>query len=277
MPDQPHHDPDADVSRAAEILRAASRVAILTGAGVSAESGVPTFRDADGLWEGHNVEDVATPRAFARDPTLVWRFYNLRRENLRKVEPNPGHFALAALEQRLGPANCAVVTQNVDGLHRRAGSTNVFELHGNLARTRCTGCERVEDRGLEPLGALPKCPHCHAALRPDIVWFTEALPVDVWHQASRAVDRCHCLLVVGTSALVYPAAGLIQRAKAVRGRVIEINVARTAASHLAEVSLIGKSGEILPRLIESPASASGVAKAPRGLSSVRTFESPGGA
>jgi NAD-dependent deacetylase len=139
----------------------------------------------------------------------------------------------------------------VDGLHRRAGSTNVFELHGNLARTRCTGCERVEDRGLEPLGESPVCPHCHARLRPDIVWFTEALPIDVWHQASRAIDGCHCLLVVGTSALVYPASGLIQRAKAARGRVIEINVTRTAASHLVDVSLIGKSGEILPRLIGS--------------------------
>src|SRR5262249_54841319 len=110
---QPYDDPETDFRHAADILRAADRVALLTGAGVSAESGVPTFRDADGLWEGHNVEDVATPRAFARDPKLVWRFYNLRRENLGKVEPNPGHFALARLEQRLGPANCAVVTQNV--------------------------------------------------------------------------------------------------------------------------------------------------------------------
>ena len=250
MPAPHHNDPEADLRRAAEILRAAGRVAVLTGAGVSAESGVPTFRDADGLWEGYAVEDVATPRAFTRDPILVWRFYNLRRENLRTVEPNPGHFALAQLEQRVGAQRCAVITQNVDGLHRRAGSTNVLELHGNIARTRCTGCSRVEDRGLEPLGELPTCPHCHAALRPDIVWFTEALPMDVWHLAERAVDHCDCLLVVGTSALVYPAAGLIQCAKAGRGRVIEINVTRTAASHLADVSLIGKSGDILPRLIE---------------------------
>src|SRR5262245_2180528 len=249
MPDPLVDNAEADFSRAADILRAAERVAILTGAGVSAESGVPTFRDADGLWEGHNVEDVATPRAFARDPALVWRFYNLRRANLRAVEPNPGHFALARLEQRLEADRCAVVTQNVDGLHRRAGSTNVHELHGNLARTRCTGCGRVEDRGLEPLGDLPMCPHCNAPLRPDIVWFTEALPGDVWRRAGRTVDHCHCLLVVGTSALVYPAAGLIQRARAVRGKVIEINVTRTAASHLADVSLIGKSGEILPRLV----------------------------
>lgn len=259
MPDPLVDNAEVEFRRAADILRAAERVAILTGAGVSAESGVPTFRDADGLWEGHNVEDVATPRAFDRDPALVWRFYNLRRANLRAVEPNPGHFALARLEHRLGPDNCAVVTQNVDGLHRRAGSTVVHELHGNLARTRCTGCGRVEDRGLEPLGDLPMCPHCHAPLRPDIVWFTEALPGDVWRGAGRAVDHCRCLLVVGTSALVYPAAGLIQRAKAARGRVIEINVTRTAASHLADVSLIGKSGEILPRLITALDPASGVA------------------
>jgi NAD-dependent deacetylase len=249
MPDQDHDNFENDLRRAADILRAADRVAILTGAGVSAESGVPTFRDADGLWEGHNVEDVATPRAFARDPQLVWRFYNLRRANLRTVEPKAGHFALARLEQRRGAANCAVVTQNVDGLHCRAGSTNVFELHGNIARTRCTGCDRIDDRGLEPLSDLPMCAHCNARLRPDIVWFTESLPMDVWHLARRAVDHCQCLLVVGTSALVYPAAGLIQLAKTGRGRVIEINVTRTAASHLADVSLVGKSGEILPRLI----------------------------
>src|SRR5206468_1138837 len=140
---------------------------VLTGAGVSAESGVPTFRDADGLWEGHPVEEVATPMAFERDPALVWKFYNARRANLRGVEPNPGHHALARLEDRHG--RVTVITQNVDGLHRRAGSRTVVELHGNLMRTRCTGCGAVEDRGLEPLGELPRCPRCEALLRPDIV------------------------------------------------------------------------------------------------------------
>src|SRR5262245_28621395 len=179
-------DRDSGLDRAAELLRRAKAVAVLTGAGVSAESGVPTFRDADGLWEGHEIEDVATPAAFRRDPRLVWRFYNARRANLGTVAPNPGHEALARLEERYGPGGVTVVTQNVDGLHRRAGSRTVHELHGNLTRTRCTGCGRVEDRGLEPLGELPTCPHCNALLRPDIVWFTEALPEDVWRAAEEA-------------------------------------------------------------------------------------------
>lgn len=211
---------------------------------------MPTFRDADGHWEGHAIEDVATPRAFTRDPRLVWRFYNLRREDLRAVEPNAGHYALARLDERVEPSQCTIITQNVDGLHRRAGSRTVLELHGNLARTRCTGCGRVEDRGLEPLGELPACPHCHALLRPDIVWFTEGLPRGVWAAAERAVEQCRCLLVVGTSALVYPAAGLIQQVRAGRGHVIEVNLTRTAASHLADVNLFGRSGDLLPRLIE---------------------------
>src|SRR5205085_724540 len=164
------HAPDDDdraLDRAADLLRAARTVAVLTGAGVSAESGVPTFRDADGLWEGHPVEEVATPAAFRRDPRLVWQFYNARRANLARIEPNPGHHALVRLEERFGPEKFTLVTQNVDGLHRRAGSRGGVELHGNLARTRCTGCGRVEDRGFEPLGQLPRCPHCEALLRPD--------------------------------------------------------------------------------------------------------------
>jgi NAD-dependent deacetylase len=244
-------DPAQARDRATALLRAARRVAVLTGAGVSAESGVPTFRDADGLWEGHPVEAVATPDAFHRNPRLVWQFYNARRENLRAVRPNPGHDALARLEAVRGPAHCAVVTQNVDGLHRRAGSTNVFELHGNLARTRCTGCGTVEDRGLGPLGDLPTCPHCTAPLRPDVVWFTESLPDDVWHAAERAVEQCDCLLVVGTSAVVYPAAGLITTARLAGATVVEVNVTRTAASHLADVNLFGPSGEVLPNLLET--------------------------
>jgi NAD-dependent deacetylase len=248
-----HPPVDADdpaLSRAAALLRAARCVAVLTGAGVSAESGVPTFRDADGLWEGHAVEEVATPAAFRRDPRLVWKFYNARRANLRAVSPNAGHEALARLEGRFGPGRFAVVTQNVDGLHRRAGSHTVHELHGNLARTRCTGCGAVADRGLEPLDDLPRCPGCHALLRPDIVWFTEALPDDVWEAAGQAVGACDVLLVVGTSALVYPAAGLIGEVR-LRGRpVVECNSQRTAASHLADVNLFGKSGEVLPRLVD---------------------------
>lgn len=241
---------DADLVRAGDILRGAGRVAVLTGAGASAESGVPTFRDANGLWEGHAVEDVATPAAFRRDPALVWKFYNQRRANLRTVEPNAGHYALAQLEARYADGHFALVTQNVDGLHRRAGSRNPIELHGNIARTRCTGCQTVDDRGLEPFGDLPACPHCAALLRPDIVWFNEELPLDAWHRAKTAAAECDCMLVVGTSAIVYPAAGLISYAECGGNPVIEVNLRRTDASDRADVNLFGPSGEILPRLLE---------------------------
>ncbi|HEY1378855.1 MAG TPA: NAD-dependent deacylase [Gemmataceae bacterium] len=246
----PPTDSDDAVHRAAALLREAGRVAVLTGAGVSAESGIPTFRDADGLWEGHPVEQLATPNAFRRDPALVWKFYNARRDNLRRVEPNPGHHALARLEERRGPGRVTVVTQNVDGLHRRAGSKSVVELHGNLTRTRCTGCGRTEDRGLDPLGELPTCPHCGALVRPDVVWFTEPLPEEAWRAASRAAEECDCLLVVGTSAVVYPAAGLITAARTCGAAVVEFNVQRTAASHLADVNLFGPSGQTLPAVVD---------------------------
>ncbi len=244
-----------DIDRAAELLRSARRVAVLTGAGVSAESGVPTFRASDGLWEGHRIEDVATPFAFRRNPALVWQFYNARRANVTTVKPNPGHDALAKLEARWGE-NFTLVTQNVDGLHRAAGSRNVLEVHGSLYRTRCTGCAEVADRGLEPLGDMPTCPVCSALLRPDIVWFHEPLPEDVWEAAMLAAHRADVLLVVGTSAVVYPAASLIPIARGdgmdtpVPGMVIEFNRTETEASRLADVGVYGPSGETLPRLVE---------------------------
>jgi NAD-dependent deacetylase len=244
------NDLDRDLERAAALLRGADRVAVLTGAGVSAESGVPTFRDAGGLWEGHRVEDVATPEAFARDPVLVWRFYNLRRAGLRTVRPNPGHHALAALEERLGSERFALITQNVDGLHRAAGSRNVLEVHGSIARVRCTGCRRVEDRPDEELGERPKCPACGGLLRPDVVWFNEMLPEDVWEQAVTAARQCRCFLVVGTSAVVYPAAGLVGLARAGGARVIEVNLTATPVSERVDIGLYGPSGQILPRLVE---------------------------
>ena len=244
---------DADLDRAAGLLRAADRVAVLTGAGVSAESGVPTFRGGGGLWEGHRVEDVATPRAFARSPEMVWRFYNARRAALRTVRPNPGHHALVALEGRLGPDRFTLITQNVDGLHRAAGSRNVLEVHGSLARVRCTGCGRVEDRPEEALDDLPRCGPCGALLRPDVVWFEEMLPEGVWEKAVAAASACGCFLVVGTSAVVYPAAGLIGTARARGCPVVEVNLEPTAVSHRVDVGLYGPSGEVLPRLVERAA------------------------
>jgi NAD-dependent deacetylase len=219
------------LDRAAELLQPARSVAVLTGAGVSAESGVPTFRASDGLWEGHRIEDVATPFAFQRDPQLVWQFYNLRRANVATVTPNPGHLALAKLEGRWDE-DFTLVTQNVDGLHRAAGSRNVLEVHGSLYRTRCTGCDQVADRGLEPLGDMPTCPACSALLRPDIVWFHEPLPEDIWWAAMNAAQRRYGV------------------AKREPGKVIEFNLTPTEASRLADVGVYGPSGQTLPRLCE---------------------------
>jgi len=245
-------DLETELDRAAEALKWATRVAVLTGAGVSAESGVPTFRASDGLWEGHRIEDVATPSGFKKDPGLVWAFYNARRANVKTVRPNPGHYALAAMEERWGN-DFTLVTQNVDGLHAAAGNRRVLEIHGSLRRTRCTACGEIQDRGLEPLGDLPVCGPCGGMLRPDIVWFHEALPEDTWEYAQLMAAQCDVLLVVGTSAVVYPAASLIPIAKRSRSpgaTVIEVNLTPTEAGTLADVGLYGKSGETLPALCE---------------------------
>jgi NAD-dependent deacetylase len=242
---------DNDRTRAVEWLQHADRVCVLTGAGVSAESGVPTFRASDGLWEGHRIEDVASPDGFDRNPRLVWEFYNARRANVKTVQPNPGHFALVKLEHRWGD-RFTLITQNVDGLHRAAGSRNVLELHGSLHRTQCLACEEVKDRGLEPLAPMPLC-ECGGPLRPDIVWFGEGLPTDVWESAMMAAYECDVLLVVGTSAVVHPAASLIpiaKRGKPPGAKVIEINLTETEASRFADVGLYGPSGQVLPKLVE---------------------------
>ncbi len=237
-----------EFDEAADILRHVTRVAVLTGAGVSADSGVPTFRASDGLWEGHRIEDVATPSGFARNPELVWEFYNQRRVNVAGVTPNPGHVALAALERHYGDG-FTLATQNVDGLHQVAGSQRVLELHGCLRQTRCLSCEAVEERGLDHLGARPLCPACGGRLRPNIVWFHEGLPPDVLNAAEEAAANCEAFLVVGTSAVVFPAAGLIPVAQANGAKVIEFNLTRTDASSYADVGLYGRSGDTLPRVL----------------------------
>jgi NAD-dependent deacetylase len=243
---------EAHLSTAASWLKSADRVCVLTGAGVSAESGVPTFRASDGLWEGHRIQDVATPEGFESDPGLVWKFYNARRANVKTVKPNPGHFALAKLEEKWGE-RFTLVTQNVDGLHRAAGNRNVLEVHGSLHRTRCLTCEEVKDRGLEVLTDRPLC-ECGGLLRPDIVWFGEGLPPDVWDAAILAALECDLFLVIGTSAVVHPAASLIPIAKHRRekkgAKVVEINLTETEASRFADVGLYGPSGQVLPVLIE---------------------------
>ncbi len=233
-----------DLARA---LRHARLVAVLTGAGVSAESGVPTFRDAlTGLWAHYDPRLLATPSAFARDPKLVWEWYAMRRAMMRDVAPNAGHHALAALERR-APA-LLLATQNVDGLHQRAGSRNVVELHGNITRVKCSGCgapAATWDEHATP----PRCARCGAFLRPDVVWFEEMLPADALAAAEDAAARCDVLLVAGTSAEVYPAAALPERARRAGARVVEINPAATPMSALAHDTLRGPSGTVLPALV----------------------------
>jgi NAD-dependent deacetylase len=236
-----------EVRRAAEILRSATRVVAFTGAGVSAESGVATFRGAGGLWEGHRIEEVASPHAFAADPVHVWRFYDQRRTNVAKVRPNPAHEVLAAWQERF--PNYTLVTQNVDGLHQGAGSRRVVELHGSLWRVRCTGCGREREDRTAPLPELPpRCPECGAMERPDVVWFGEALPAEAFLVAEAAAKVCEVLVVVGTSAVVYPAAGLVAVAAAVGAKVIEVNPEASALAHLADVTLRGPAGAVLPQV-----------------------------
>lgn len=247
----PDDELECGLERAALWLNVAERVCVLSGAGVSAESGVPTFRTSDGLWEGHRIEDVASPGGWNRNPKLVWQFYNARRENVSKVQPNPGHDALVEMERRWGD-DFLLVTQNVDGLHRAAGSRNVLEIHGSLRHTRCLGCGVVANRGLDPLGDAPECPRCQGRLRPHIVWFGEGLDDDLWMAAMGGAFSCDVLLVVGTSAVVYPAASLISIAKrrAIPAKVIEVNLTRTEASASADIGLYGPSGVTLPKLVE---------------------------
>lgn len=230
-------------------LEAARRVVVLTGAGVSAESGLATFRAADGLWEGHRVEDVATPEAFARNPQLVWEFYEMRRVQAASASPNPGHVSIAAMQRRF--EDFTLITQNVDGLHQRAGSTDVLEVHGSLWRIDCRRCGTTREDRQTPQPTLPpKCQRCGEIERPAIVWFGEALPEDVYLAGVDAVERCNVFIVVGTSAQVYPVAGLIPLARRTGSIVIEINPEASALSHMAHVELRGKAGEVLPKLLE---------------------------
>jgi NAD-dependent deacetylase len=239
---------NALIEQATAALRKARHVCVLTGAGVSAESGIPTFRDAlTGLWENFNPEDLATPEAFERDPKFVWDWYEFRRELIRKVEPNPGHYALVELA-RLVPS-LTLVTQNVDGLHQRAGSRGVLEYHGNILRDRCTVEQAIADRSEESRNGLPRCAACGGLLRPDVVWFGEAIPVGPMMAAAEAARDCDLFLSIGTSSLVYPAAGLAEAALDAGATVVEINPDRTELSNAAALVLGGPSGIVLPRLV----------------------------
>ncbi|MEK7407074.1 MAG: NAD-dependent deacylase [Acidobacteriota bacterium] len=235
--------------QARQWLSAAASVAVLTGAGISAESGIPTFRGAGGLWKQFRAEELATPEAFRRDPRLVWEWYDWRRGVIAAAKPNAGHYALVELERR--KPRFTLITQNVDGLHDRAGSRNVVKLHGDIWLVRCMGCGREARDERVPLAELPpRCP-CGGLLRPGVVWFGEALPPRAWEAAEEATQSAEVFLVVGTSAVVYPAAGLVPLAKAAGARVIEINMEETPFSAGLDCSLRGPAGELLPRLVVS--------------------------
>ena len=230
-----------------EWLRDASSIAVLTGAGVSAESGVPTFRDANGVWRKHRAEQLATPGAFARDPKLVWEWYDWRRSVLAQAKPNPGHYALAAAETRA--RKFTLITQNVDGLHELAGNRNVLRLHGSIWMLRCLECGREREDRRTPLPEIPPRCECGGMLRPGVVWFGEALPANIWREADKAARTADLFLLIGTSAVVYPAAGLAMTAKASGARVVEINIAETGLSGGIDEFLQGPSGELLPQLM----------------------------
>jgi len=241
-------------------ITADTRVLVLTGAGVSAESGVPTFRGSNGLWENQPVERVATPEGFAEDPARVWRFYSQRRAGAGACAPNPGHRTLAELEQKLG-ARFLLATQNVDGLHRRAGNTRLVEMHGNLFLTRCSGCDRppFPDDTVYPAGHVPECDACaargaRAFLRPHIVWFGEMLePADLERINDFIADarnKPFVFMAVGTSGAVYPAANLVNLAREVGARTYLVNADPADNQSRFEHFLRCESGKILPTLFD---------------------------
>lgn len=237
-------------------LDGATRVLVLTGAGVSAESGIPTFRGSGGLWQNHSFERLASPDGFAHDPDLVWKFYSWRRSVAEQCRPNPGHVALARLEERLGD-RFLLVTQNVDGLHRVAGSRRLREIHGNLFTTRCSSCARppFEDRAVHESGA-PRCDLCGGLLRPHIVWFGEMLApshvqsIDEFLEGGR--EERLIFLAAGTSGLVYPAAGLVDLARQRGAETWLVNADPAENAHRFHHFVQGKSGEILPELLAAP-------------------------
>lgn len=248
--------PAPAITAAAQAIRASQRLVVLSGAGISKESGIPTFRDAmGGLWSRYDPMQLATPRAFRRDPRLVWDWYTYRRGLLADAVPNPGHYAIAQLEDLV--PHVVVITQNTDGLHQQAGSTDVIPVHGDMRRNRCfDNCQggptyvNLDDLAdWDPSAGPPRCPHCGAYVRPDVVWFEETLPADA---IARAFDLCRAadvLLVVGTSGVVQPVAQLPFVAAQHGAQVIEVNPDQTPISRVARWHLAGPSGEILPQVI----------------------------
>jgi len=250
MPNAASHSAAAEIPAALiAAMRRARHIVALTGSGISAESGVPTFRDAQtGLWSKFRPEDLATPEAFQRNSKLVWEWYAWRRERVATVQPNAGHRALVELEKRA--PKFTLITQNVDGLHQRAGSRNVIELHGNISRVKCFEEDVIVETWNETGEVPPRCPRCGGRLRPDVVWFGETLPPDALDRAVDASRSCDLFLSVGTSTLVHPAAALPFEALQHGATVIEINPDSTPLSGRAHYVLRGSAGDVLPRLVQ---------------------------
>jgi len=228
-------------------LKTANKLVFFTGAGISAESGIATFRGADGIWNKMKPEELASFDAFMRNPDLVWEWYQHRRDIIHKVEPNAGHKAIAQLEKFY---EVTIVTQNIDNLHRRAGSTKIYELHGNIERNFCVDCKTFYNLNeLEITPEVPKCKNCGGLIRPDVVWFGEMLPQDQFKGGESAAEWSDICFVVGTSAVVFPAAYIPQSAKRAGSYLVEVNIERTELSGFADYSIFGKAGEILPEIV----------------------------
>lgn len=226
----------------------AKSVTVLTGAGISADSGVPTFRGADGLWKNYRAEELASPEAFERDPKLVWEWYNWRRELIATKSPNAAHIALVELEKQID--RFWLITQNVDGLHPAAGSKKLSEIHGNIWKVRCTDCGRVEGNHDVPIAILPHCTTCRGLLRPHIVWFGESLDSEDLRNCHEALRSCDLFLIIGTSGTVYPAASFGPVAKEQGAFVAELNLDPTPNSGLVDVTVQGRAKDLVPELLK---------------------------
>ncbi len=239
------------IFKIAEKIKNANKLTVLTGAGISKASGIPTFRGKDGLWSKYSPSELATYQAFTKNPKLVWQWYNYRRKIIKAAKPNAAHFAISELEQ-IFKDNFTLITQNIDSLHRQAGNKNILELHGNIFETRCLICDKIyfDDTIYEDDELPPKCKFCGGKVRPNVVWFGENLDRDILDQAMAASAQCDVFLCIGTSGVVQPAASLPKIASDIRAFVVEINVEYSGVSIYADEVIIGKAEEILPKIVD---------------------------
>ena len=230
-----------------DTLSESESIVFFTGAGISSESGIPTFRGKDGIWNKLRPEELANFDAFIRNPEMVWEWYNHRKKIIHESQPNPAHLTIAEMQNHFN--DVTVVTQNIDNLHRRAGSNTIFELHGNIERNYCINCKKFYNEELDFSKGVPKC-ECGGLIRPDVVWFGEYLPEDQFLGGEKAAINSDIFFVVGTSAIVYPAAGLVYTARQSGSTIVEINIEETPFSSIADYSYFGKAGEVLPIILE---------------------------